>query len=130
MPQVTIWRLIAHHENRAAAMRWSLENGRIAVGWDNIGDLRTQGYNSQIAITNAGRKFHPLNRNFTSAGFSLWNFYREMKCGDLVILKGDKDNRVVEVESDYFFDSKNCSSNGDYFHQRSVKFTQLDPHKL
>lgn len=116
-------------------MRWSRQNNRIALGWDNLGDLNSgiynSGiYNSQKAVENAIRKFHLQNSNFKSGSFSLWNFYHEMKQGDFVILKGDKDNRVVEVTSDYYFDSSNCSSNEDYFHQRSVKFTQLDPQQL
>ncbi|RYX85636.1 hypothetical protein EON83_04670 [bacterium] len=126
----TIWRLIAHHENREAAMRWSRQNHRIALGWDKVGDIKAQGYNSEKDLENAMRRFHPQNRNFKSGGYSLWNFYQEMKEGDLVIVKGIKDIWVAEVESDYFYDPKNYSTNGDYFHQRKIKITQLDPYKL
>ncbi|MBW3637704.1 MAG: hypothetical protein KY445_14760 [Armatimonadetes bacterium] len=132
---MNIWRLITHHENRDTALRWSLENGRMALGWGQIGDLRAHKFASERDIADAilyqfeiGN--HPLN-NSKSGGFSLWSLYRTMQIGDLVILRGAKMNRVVEVTGDYQFDAATTPLKDDrYSHQRTIQATQIDPNKL
>jgi hypothetical protein len=42
-----VWRLITHHERPEEMLRWSKTMGRVAIGWGNVGDLRTGGFASQ-----------------------------------------------------------------------------------
>ncbi len=114
-------------------MRWSLKNGRIAIGWGAIGDIESQGYKSVEDIRDAIQHFYPELSNSSNGASSLWNFFNTMKVGDLVILRGDKNSRVVEVVGDYLFDKQLfplSEQDGDYYHQRPVRFTQLDPDVL
>jgi len=104
MPQVTIWRLIAHHEDRDAVLAWFLTHGRIAAGHGAIGDIRARGYKGAEDIRDAIQHFYPELSNSSNGASSLWNFFEVMKVGDLVILRGVKSSSVVQVESDYFFD--------------------------
>jgi len=53
MSNTNVWRLIAHHEDRDAAIRWSLKNERIAIGWGGIGDLGSGVFNSAADIQDA-----------------------------------------------------------------------------
>ncbi len=127
MLDATIWRLIAHHHNRDGALRWSLRNGRIAIGWGAIGDIQAQGSQSAEEIRDAIQHFYPELSNSSNGGFSLWNFYPIMKPGDLVILRGNKEHRVVELVGSYVFDRQNIPvEGGNYFHQRCVRFTPYD----
>ena len=133
MSQVTIWRLIAHHENRDAALCWSLKNERIAVGWGAIGDIRAKDYESSEEIRDAIGHFYPELRSSSNGGFSLWNFFDVMKRGDLVIVRGAKSSCVIEVTGDYFFDNQHfpfSEKDGNYFHQRRVRLTPFDPDTL
>ena len=43
---MNVWQLITHHEDKDAALLWSRQNGRIAIGWGAIGNIRAQGYES------------------------------------------------------------------------------------
>lgn len=132
---MTIWRLITHHENRDAALRWSLQNGRLAVGWGRIGALGAHKFGSEAEITDAilfqyQIAKHPLN-NSKSGGFSLWNLYATMQIGDLVILRSAKSSRVVEVTGDYFFDAANTPQPNDFYnHQRPIRASSIDSNML
>ncbi len=132
---MNIWRLITHHENRDAALHWSLQNGRLAVGWGRTGALDAHKYGSEAEIVDAILHQyliaqHPLN-NSKSGGFSLWNLYATMQTGDLVILRGAKSSRVVEITGDYFFDAENTPIKDDFYnHQRPVRATSIDPNML
>ncbi len=75
MLDATIWRLIAHHQNRDGALRWSLRNGRIAIGWGAIGDIQAQGSQSPEEIRDAIQHFYSELSNSSNGGSSLWNFY-------------------------------------------------------
>jgi predicted Mrr-cat superfamily restriction endonuclease len=131
MFDATVWRLIAHHENRDGALRWSLKNERIAIGCGAIGDIKTQGYESPEDIRDAIQLFYPELSNSSNGGFSLWNFYSTLKNRDLVILRGDKSHYVVEVTGGYFFDQQNIPfADGNYYHQRPVRLTRYDPDVL
>ena len=90
MSNTNVWRLIAHHEDRDAAIRWSLKNERIAIGWGGIGDLGSGVFNSAADIQDAIRVAYPQKSNGSNGGFSLWSFYSAVKIGDQVILRGIK----------------------------------------
>ncbi len=132
---MNIWRLIPHHESRDVAVRWSLNDGRIAIGWGFIGAISAHRLGCEADIYDAilhqfqiGK--HPLN-NSKLGSYSLWNFYATMQTGDLVILRGSKISRVVRVTSEYFFDAQNTPVANDFYnHQRNIENTSIDPDKL
>lgn len=133
MFDATVWRLITHHENRDAALSWSLKNGRIAIGWGAIGDIKMRGYESAEDIRDAIQHFYPELRSSSNGGFSLWDFFKVVKGGDLVIMRGAKSSCVAKVVGDYFFDNQQfpfSEMDGNYFHQRPVRSTRYDPDVL
>ena len=133
MSKANVWRLIAHHEDRDAAIRWSLQNEKLAIGWGAIGNIGAGSLNSAVDIRDAIRETYPQKSNATNGGFSLWDFYSAMKIGDRVILRGIKSSCVVEVVGDYLFDKQNAPiprQGSEYFHQRDMKLTGLDPDVL
>ncbi|PQV64457.1 hypothetical protein B1R32_105139 [Abditibacterium utsteinense] len=50
-----------------------------------------------------------------------------MQIGDLVILRGAKSSRVVEITGNYLFDAENTPLSNDFYnHQRPVRATSID----
>ena len=47
---MNVWRLITHHEDKDAALFWTRQNSRVAIGWGAIRDIRIRGYNSADVI--------------------------------------------------------------------------------
>ena len=134
---MNVWRPITHHEDKDAALLWSRQNGRIAIGWGAIGNIRAQGYGSAEDITAAIRNEYPESHNAHSGGSSLWDFYASMQTDDLVILSASKPRvLVVEVEGDYEWKEQrptlnNTTLSGDYQHQRRVLIRRdLSPEDL
>lgn len=112
-------------------LAWIRETGRIAIGWGNIGDIGENLYNSAASIGVAIRQHYPQLRNSGDGGPSLWNFYDEIKTGDLVILSTDKPRvKVVRVQGKYQYLTAPTLMEGDYNHQRRVELTEFDPEKL
>ncbi len=128
---MNVWRLITHHKDRDSALFWSRQNGRIAIGWGAIGNIRDEGYDSADDITAAIRRRYPEQRNPHLGGSSLWDFYARMQENDLVILRASKARDLaVEVEGDYEF-KEESPLGGDYQHQRSVVIRRdLSPEDL
>jgi len=126
-----IWKLIAHHEDRAAAIRWQLANGRIAVGWGNTGDLRDARFRDSSAIAAAIKTAYTGIKNLGTGRPSLWNFVHEMREGDLAIIVGvgGRRSHVVEVVGPYVWVPERDSP-CDYMHQRAAVPTDHDPEKL
>ena len=138
---MNVWRLITHHEDKDAALLWSRQNGRIAIGWGAIGNIGAQGYNSADDITAAIRRHYPGSSNPHLGGSSLWDFYAGVQKGDLVILSASKPRELVvevevEVEGDYQWSEQRPTLNstpigGDYQHQRGVLIRRdLSPEDL
>ncbi len=133
----TVWRLIAHHESeyqtpdqRAKTMLWIRKQSRIALGWGQIGTAAQ--YHSTEEITAAIRDNYPTLRNRTCGGKALWHFQHTMQKGDFVIITGPKGKElVVEVTGPYYFEQDNVPVAGDdYWHQRNVNMTGLDPNTV
>lgn len=130
-----IWKLIAHHEAPNEAISWSIDNGRIVVGWGNIGDLREHRCTGGRDIATRIRQHYPDARNDHTGGPSLWNFFSGMQPGDLVIVVGrdlagrNRRLHVVEVTGPYVWASA-ADSFGDYQHQRSGVVTDDDSDQL
>lgn len=128
---MNLWRMIVHHSLPTDALDWVRRNNRIAVGWGNIGDLRVLNFRSGGEIGSAIRQVYPQLRNSGMGGPSLLNFYQEMKQGDLVILgTGLKRVLVVRVESSYKYETGNIMGLGDYYHQREISLTNLNPDEV
>ena len=68
---MNVWRLITHHKDKDAALFWSRQNGRIAIGWGAIGNIRDMGYSSANDITAAIRAAYPESDNPHLGGASL-----------------------------------------------------------
>ncbi|SRR5216684_4735351 len=116
---MNVWRLITHHADKDAALFWSRQNSRIAIGWGAIGDIRNR-YNSADEITSAIRTAYPGLDNSHLGGSSLWDFYAQIQIGDFVILSASRPRvLVVEVDGDYEWTSESPFE-GDYQHQRCV----------
>ncbi len=131
LPAMNVWRLKTHHDNPTGALAWIRKNQKIALGWGLIGDLNQRGYNSAAKVGAAMRQHYPNANNTGSGGPSVWNFYDQLKIGDLVILSALAPRvLVVEVVGNYEFDNHNAPVSGEYWHQRAVKVTIYDPHKL
>ncbi|BCM90371.1 hypothetical protein IAD21_02223 [Abditibacteriota bacterium] len=130
----TVWRLIAHHENRAAAIAWTKQNHRIAIGWDCVGDIGTRGYKNASDIAREIAAAYALGqhpyRNSGAGGASLWGLYDDMQIGDAVILVAHGRELVVKVTGPYEFNPHNISALGNYYHQREVELTDFDPDVL
>jgi hypothetical protein len=127
---MNVWRLVAHHENPADAIAWSIAAGRIAVGWGKLGDLRILAPRSANEITGAINKAYPVIQNAHLGGPSLWNFLELMEIGDLAIVSGGGLRaHVVEITGDYTCASP-IDSFGDYFHQRAAVVTSYDADDL
>jgi predicted Mrr-cat superfamily restriction endonuclease len=121
-----IWRLVTHHIDPEAALSWYLQEGWIAVGWGNIGNLSQYSSKDQIksAIREAYPDDTPAERAFGAP--SLWGFYHELALRDWVILstgQGGGRKAVMEVVGAYEYrDTKNVPPfNGNYGHQRKAQ---------
>ena len=129
---MTIWRIIAHHTDRATATDWMRKHRRIAIGWGKIGDLAQ--YHSVDEIKAAIKENYPAPdypQNSGNGGPSLWDFANTIKIGDLVIVSGDKGRElVVEIVGEYEFIAGESPLFGGYFNQRAVELTQYDGDKL
>jgi hypothetical protein len=98
----TVWKLVAHHADAEAALTWSKETGRLAVGWGSTGDLRAHEPDGAEEIGALIRGAYPEATNAHIGGPSLWNLYDGMAVGDLVIVTADgRRDHVAEVTGDY-----------------------------
>jgi predicted Mrr-cat superfamily restriction endonuclease len=131
---VRVWRLITHHTDKDAALFWTKQHQRIAIGWGKTGDIRAHNYNSADEITTAVKREYIGFHNAHVGGNSLWNLYSRMQEGDLVILSAEKPRvLVVEVEGDYSWngDTRDAPAGGDYWHQRKVRIRRdLNPEDI
>lgn len=129
---VNVWRLVAHHQDPERAIQWSRRHERIAIGWDDIGDIEQQGYQSAAEIGAAIRTAYPGISNSGLGGPSLWNFYAEVQRGDLVILSSGKGRvAVFEVEGEYEYVLSNDPPHWyPYRHQRRARVRSIDPERL
>ncbi len=129
---MTVWRLITHHSYPTEAYQWYQSNKIIALGWGAIGDLRIPGsICNQKDISTLCKSAYAGITNAGACGHCLWKFWQDMKIGDLVILSAEGQRKaVVEIVSDYFFDTTTPHPDLDYYHRREVTFTDSNPDKL
>lgn len=117
-----VWRLIAHHEAAALAIKRSKAASRVAIGWGKIGDL--EHYSAAAEIGGAIRSIYPELNNSGFGGPGLFRFARQMQKGDLVLVSdGLRRREVAEITGDYEFRKDWVPvPGGDYWHQRPVRF--------
>lgn len=129
---MTIWRIIAHHTDRATATAWMGKHRRIAIGWGKVGDLAR--YDSVGEMKTAIKNSYPVPpyaNNAGNGGPSLWDFANEIKKGDLVIVSGRIPREfVVEIVDNYEFVSGPSPLFGEYNNQRAIELTEYNAEKL
>lgn len=95
------------------------DNGIIAIGWEEIGDLSQ--YRSKSDMKEAMQEKIDRSRTFRNDAHATWQFANDMKPGDVVFAK--KGKRLIigrgVVESDYYFDQNRKM----YNNVRKVKWT-------
>lgn len=81
-----------------------LEKGIMAIGWDEIGDLRQ--YSSKTEMKQAMKEHIDPSRPYTMAAHATWQFAREIKPGDIVFAKKGRSTVIGRgvVQSGYEFD--------------------------
>lgn len=125
---MTIWRLLAHHEDTEGAIARMRASGRIAIGWNRVGDVR--GYSTEEEVKAAIRERYPVpefKNNAHLGAPSLWNLCHMMRTGDLVLVRHAL---VVQVEGPYEFTGDGSQPEEQYAHQRRVSLTHLNPETL
>ena len=94
-------------------------NGIMAIGWDEIGDLRS--YSSKDEMKKYMKDNIDSSKSYKNAAHATWQFANDMKPGDIVFAKKGLYQIVGRgiVESDYIFDS----SRQHYKNIRKIKWT-------
>lgn len=95
------------------------DNGIMAIGWDEIGDLKQ--YASKTEMKQAMKEHIDPDRPYTMAAHATWQFAYEMKPGDVVFAKKGRSTVIGRgvVVSDYRFDD----SRQDNKNVRGVRWT-------
>lgn len=95
------------------------ESGIMAIGWDEIGDLRQ--YATKTEMKQAMKEHIDPERPYTMAAHATWQFAHEMKPGDIVFAKKGRSTVIGRgvVMSDYEFDD----SRDDNKNVRKVNWT-------
>lgn len=94
------------------------ENGIMAIGWDEIGDLKE--YKSKEEIKNELRQVYGTESNYMNDGLALWQFCNEIQIGDRIFAKAGSKTLlgIGEVVSDYEYDN----DREEYKHIRKIKW--------
>lgn len=121
---------MTHHCDTEAAVAWSREQRRIAMGWGHIGDIGR--YSCPEDVVYAVRDRYPELPTWAVSGKQLWGFAHEMKVGEPVILSTGSSRPAVMIiagEYEHTLGSQPPSSD-DYFNQRPVRETGIEPDGL
>jgi len=103
------------------ASKWDefYNNGVMAIGWDEIGDIKK--YSSKEDIKNALKENIDPSLTYKNVAHALWQFAQELKPGDIVFVKKGMHTLVGRgiVKSTYFYDE----TRSDYKHICKVNWT-------
>jgi predicted Mrr-cat superfamily restriction endonuclease len=121
-----------------ATVPWVSANGRIAIGWGEVGDIRQLGTFDAIADAIRERNAnHPDHEgkpeaNVQHGANSLHDFCHAMRPGHLVIISDRSRRRGVwEVEGEYeYVEPEAAPPDSNYQHQRRARRTDLDADAL
>ena len=129
---MALWRLITHHQYPEDMLGWVLTTQRLAIGWGRIGDLSAGGYTSHEDIARVISDRYDGIANAPSGGHCLWDFWRTMRHGDLVILgTGERRRAVLRVTGPYeYVATAQPQPVIDYQHQREAELVNLDADHL
>ncbi len=90
------------------AVKWDefYKNGIMALGWDELGDLKQ--YASKKEITKTLQDFDKQKRNKNHDSLANYEFRDIMAVGDIIIVKNGSKELIGygEVVSDYYYDNK------------------------
>ncbi len=96
-----------------------LERGEIAIGWDELGDLRVFPTAAEVAKTI--KDIYARDNNPTNDAWACYQFCRVMKVGDVIYVKQGR-NRILasgRITSGYRYDE----TRPEYRHTRTVQWT-------
>jgi hypothetical protein len=129
---VNVWRLITHHKRPEDFLQMAKNEGRLAVGWSDIGDITQHGYDTPEKIARAIKREMPDNPSAHLGGPSLWRFSYKVKIKDLVILStGKRRDCVMKVTGEYFYaEMREGRLSEDYQHQRTAQVVPKDADEL
>lgn len=102
------------------ASKWEefYNDGIMALGWDELGDLSN--YKDRSAIQQELIAVYESDTNQNNNAGANYDFLNTVKVGDIIIVKKGRQELLGygEVESDYYFDD----DRGDFKHCRKVKW--------
>lgn len=106
--------------DRACMWEEFYSKGIMAIGWGAIGDLMA--FESKDEMKQKMKECIDPSLSYKNAAHATWQFSREMKIGDIIIVKKGMHQIVGkgEVISDYYYDEK---ASDDYNNVRKVKWT-------
>ena len=92
--------------NGAAIWDECCQNDIMAIGWDEIGDLRS--YGSKDEMKQQMKEIIDPDMSYKNAAHATWQFVNDMKPGDIVFAKKGMHQLIGRgvVESDYIFDAE------------------------
>ena len=95
-----------------------LASGLIAIGWSDLGNLRTFGTREEI--TEAIKSVNAGNTEPVNNSLACWQFSREMSIGDFILVKRGRSTilGLGQITSDYRFDEHR----EEYKNVRSVRW--------
>ncbi len=100
---------------------WSefYKEGIIAIGWDNLGDLKK--FKKKSEITKELKERNDDNTSHKNDSLALWQFSNEISVGDVIYVKKGRKILIGRgiVENTYFFDN----TRKEYKHVIKVKWT-------
>ena len=130
----TVWRILI--DELDTTLPWMLEHSRLAIGWGEIGDVRSFGSLDAIAAAIKVRnQDHPKHTGKQHANVqhgcaSLSDFCLQLKPGDLVIVSDKVRRRQVwKVVGDYEC-VEPLAAPLNYQHQRQARILAMDPDAL
>lgn len=132
----TVWRLMAHHADPGYAVEQTRERGRIAMEWGRIGNLSRLSPSDAREITRLiAERYAGVMTNAMTGGPSVWNMYKRIKPGHLVILAAPRRRLlVVRVTGPYRHArerDQRLNRDDGYYHQRPVSLIDdIDPDEL
>lgn len=129
--QPSVWRLALPPDESDRALRFYVERSCVAVGWGLVGDLRrleaAAPRDIERALCNVPRYRHL--ENLAAGAQSLWDLWREMRRGDLVVLASRGCRRqVMEITGDYEWVA--TTEFGDHQHRRPAVALDMSPDEL
>jgi 5-methylcytosine-specific restriction endonuclease McrBC GTP-binding regulatory subunit McrB len=121
-----IIKIVTHHENPARAADLFYQEGVVAVGWTEFGDITNLTKEQIMEISQ--KKWRRTETESLTDAVQLIRFRDEIQKGDIIIAY--RKNNIVamigEVVGDYYFDDKNVVGDPDgevgYANQRKVKW--------